>query len=67
MRTALVVLLWLVATAGVVYVANTAVELVDLQVFPGGSRIEVLSLPEPEVPPPTTIVATTSVPPESAP
>ena len=47
MRTALVVLLWLVATAGVVYVANTAVELVDLQVFPGGSRIEVLSLPEP--------------------
>ena len=44
------VFLWLVATGGVVYVANAAVELVDLQVFPGGSRIEVLSLPEPTEP-----------------
>ena len=52
------VLLWLVATLGVTYVANTAVGLVDLQVFPAGSRIEVLSLPqapttEPTVSPPT--------------
>ena len=46
-RTVVVVFLWLAATAGVVYVANAAVELVDLQVFPGGSRIEVLSLPGP--------------------
>ena len=45
MRRTLVVLLWLVATLGVTYVANTAVGLVDLQVFPAGSRIEVLSLP----------------------
>ncbi|SVD54756.1 uncharacterized protein METZ01_LOCUS407610, partial [marine metagenome] len=49
-RTVVVVFLWLAATAGVVYVANTAVELVDLQVFPGGSRIEVLSLPGPSEP-----------------
>ena len=52
------VLLWLVATLGVTYVANTAVGLVDLQVFPAGSRIEVLSLPqapttEPTASPPT--------------
>ena len=58
MRRTLVVLLWLVATLGVTYVANTAVGLVDLQVFPAGSRIEVLSLPqatttEPTVSPPT--------------
>ena len=45
MRRTLVVLLWLVATLGVTYVPNTAVGLVDLQVFPAGSRIEVLSLP----------------------
>ena len=52
------VLLWFVATLGVTYVANTAVGLVDLQVFPAGSRIEVLSLPqapttEPTASPPT--------------
>ena len=65
MRTTLVVLLWLVATAGVVYVANAAVELVDLQVFPGGSRIEVLSLSESEDPSPTTIaVPVASEPPK---
>ena len=57
MRRTLVVFLWLLATAGVTYVANTAVELVDLQVFPGGERIEVLSLPETTVP-----VVTTTVP-----
>ena len=34
MRRTLVVLLWVIATTGVTYVANTAVELVDLQVFP---------------------------------
>lgn len=78
MRTTLVVLLWLVATAGVVYVANAAVELVDLQVFPGGSRIEVLSLPGADSPPSTsspqaqtsrmatTTAATTTVPEEAA-
>ena len=54
MRATLVVVLWLLATSGVVYVANTAVELVDLQVFPGGSRIEGLSLPEHEEPLPVT-------------
>jgi len=37
-----VVIVWLLATAGVVYVANTAVELVDLQVFPEGASIRVL-------------------------
>ncbi|SVA52345.1 uncharacterized protein METZ01_LOCUS105199, partial [marine metagenome] len=60
----MVVFLWLLATAGVTYVANTAVELVDLQVFPGGERIEVLSLPETTVPVVTTTVpvVTTTVP-----
>jgi hypothetical protein len=38
--------LWLTVTAGLTYVANTAVGLVDLQVFPTGSRIEVVALPE---------------------
>ena len=57
MRRTLVVLLWVVATTGVIYVANAAVELVDLQVFPEGSRIEVLSLSKNEEPVP---VATTS-------
>lgn len=42
MRQPLVVIGWLLATAGVVYVANTAVELVDLQVFPEGASIRVL-------------------------
>ena len=57
MRRTLVVLLWVVATTGVIYVANAAVELVDLQVFPEGSRIEVLSLSKNEE---TVPVATTS-------
>ena len=42
MRRLLVVLVWALSTAGVVYVANTAVELVDLQVFPEGASIRVL-------------------------
>ncbi len=42
MRRPLVVIVWLLATAGVVYVANAAVELVDLQVFPEGASIRVL-------------------------
>ena len=65
----LVVLVWVVATVGVTYVANAAVELVDLQVFPQGARIEVLARAQPM---PTTLppmgattappVATTTVP-----
>jgi len=65
----LVVLVWVVATVGVTYVANAAVELVDLQVFPQGARIEVLARAQPT---PTTLppmgattappVATTTVP-----
>jgi len=63
MRRLLVVLVWALSTAGVVYVANTAVELVDLQVFPEGASIRVLertatSVPEAEplveVPAPTS-------------
>jgi hypothetical protein len=53
MRRMLVVLVWVVATAGVTYVANAAVELVDLQVFPQGARIEVLARATPA---PTTLV-----------
>jgi len=48
----LVVLGWVVATVGVTYVANAAVELVDLQVFPQGARIEVLARAQPT---PTTL------------
>ncbi len=69
MRRMLVVLVWVVATVGVTYVANAAVELVDLQVFPQGARIEVLARAQPT---PTTLppmgattappVATTTVP-----
>ncbi len=57
----LVVFMWVVATIGVTYVANAAVELVDLQVFPQGARIEVLA----RVTPTTTVapVATTPVAP----
>ena len=57
----LVVFMWVVATIGVTYVANAAVELVDLQVFPQGARIEVLA----RVTPTTTVapVATTTVAP----
>jgi len=62
MRRMLVVLVWVVATVGVTYVANAAVELVDLQVFPQGARIEVLARATPA---PTTLVpvrATTAPP-----
>ncbi len=68
MRRILVVLVWVVATVGVTYVANAAVELVDLQVFPRGARIEVLAravptsttwpvTPAATVAPATTVVA----------
>ena len=62
MRRLLVVAIWIVATLGVAYVANAAVELVDLQVFPQGGRIRVL---ERAVPAATTTVpaATTTVAP----
>jgi hypothetical protein len=68
----LVVLVWVVATVGVTYVANAAVELVDLQVFPQGARIEVLARaqPTPTVPPvatPTVSAPATTVPPVATP
>ena len=58
----LVVLGWVVATVGVTYVANAAVELVDLQVFPQGARIEVLARAQST---PTTVprMRTTTTPP----
>ena len=49
--------LWVVATVGVTYVASAAVTLVDLQVFPQGERVEVLTRP---APPPTTTILPTS-------
>ena len=57
MRRLLAVSLWLLATAGVTYVASAAVTLVDLQVFPLGERVEVLTRP---APPPTTTILPTS-------
>ena len=63
MRRLLVVTVWIVATLGVAYVANAAVELVDLQVFPKGGRIRVLERAVPAVP--TTVpdaAVTTTVP-----
>ena len=57
MRRLLVVSLWVVATVGVTYVASAAVTLVDLQVFPQGERVEVLT---PSAPPPTTTILPTS-------
>jgi len=54
MRRPLAVIIWVMATLGVTYVANTAVELVDLQVFPQGGRIRVLERVAPVV---TTTVA----------
>ena len=57
MRRLLAVSLWLLATAGVTYVASAAVTLVDLQVFPQGERVEVLARP---APPPTTTILPTS-------
>ena len=43
MRRLMVVLLWVLATAVVTIAANAAVRLVDLQVFPEGADIQVLS------------------------
>jgi len=60
MRRLLAVSLWLIATAGVTYVASAAVTLVDLQVFPQGQRVEVLTRPAP--PPTTTILPTSTSP-----
>ena len=56
------VFVWVVATVGVTYVANAAVELVDLQVFPRGARIEVLARAQPT---PTTLprIRATTAPP----
>jgi len=54
----LAVSLWLLATAGVTYVASAAVTLVDLQVFPQGERVEVLARPTPL--PATTILPTST-------
>jgi hypothetical protein len=65
MRKLLVVAVWIVATLGVTYVANTAVELVDLQVFPQGGRIRVLERAVPAAAATTTVPAaavTTTVP-----
>ena len=55
MRRPLAVIVWVLATLGVTYVANAAVELVDLQVFPQGGRIRVLERVAPVVT--TTTVA----------
>ena len=60
MRRLLAVSLWLIATVGVTYVASAAVTLVDLQVFPQGQRVEVLTRPAP--PPTTTILPTSTSP-----
>ena len=61
MRRLLVVAVWIVATLGVAYVANAAVELVDLQVFPQGGRIRVVERAVSAAP--TTVpVAATTVP-----
>ncbi len=65
MRRLLVVAVWIVATLGVAYVANAAVELVDLQVFPQGGRIRVLERAVPAAAVTTTVPAaavTTMVP-----
>jgi len=59
MRKTIVLFLWLTATVGLTYVTNAAVELVDRQVLPEGSKIEVLSFPEEQAsPPPTTLLET---------
>ena len=57
------VFVWVVATVGVTYVANAAVELVDLQVFPQGARIEVLARAQPTPPTLPRVRATTAPPP----
>jgi len=57
MRRLLAVSLWILATAGVTYVASAAVTLVDLQVFPQGERVEVLARLAPL---PTTTILPTS-------
>ncbi len=56
-------LVWVAATVGVTYVANAAVELVDLQVFPQGARIEVLARAQPMPTTPLPMRATTVVSP----
>ena len=62
MRRLLVVTVWIVATLGVAYVANTAVELVDLQVFPKGGRIRVLERAVPAAVTTVPAAVTTTVP-----
>ena len=62
MRRLLVVAVWIVATLGVTYVANTAVELVDLQVFPQGGRIRVLERAVPAAVTTVPAAVTTTVP-----
>ena len=64
----MVVMLWVLATAVVVVAANAAVRLVDLQVFPEGASIEVLSTPTTTTTPtPTTTTTPTPRPPPTAP
>ena len=60
MRRLLVVAVWIVATLGVTYVANAAVELVDLQVFPQGGRLRVLERAVPAAVVTTTVPAATT-------
>ena len=62
MRRLLVVTVWIVATLGVAYVANAAVELVDLQVFPKGGRIRVLERAVPAVSTTVPAAVSTTVP-----
>ena len=63
----MVVMLWVLATAVVTVAANAAVRLVDLQVFPEGASIEVLSTTTTTttttttLPPPTTTTTTTTM------
>ena len=61
MPKTLVFFLWLVATVGVTFVSNAAVELVDLQVFPDREQIEVLSLSEPQSDDSLSELSTTTV------
>ena len=62
MRRLLVVAVWILATLGVTYVANAAVEFVDLQVFPQGGRIRVLERAVPAVTTTAVPATTTTVP-----
>ena len=67
MRNKLLFIFWLLATAGVTYVANTAVGLVDLQMFPNRTRIEVLTLSEPEDVSPDPLISVDANPLENIP